>query len=133
MNKRTLVAALLWTAAAAFAQGAQPTGQGASFICGGVGEPEAQAMKARAPGHDLMLTFAETKGAYLADVGVKISDRRGHVVLSATCDGPIMLVDLPSSGTWHVAAEVNGVARQATISTTRGHTARTTMLWPASE
>lgn len=133
MNQRRLLIALLLTASAALVQGAQPPAQAASFICGGIGQPEAQALKAQAPGHDLMLTFAQTGGAYLADVAFRITDQHGRIALSGTCDGPIMLVDLPVPGRWKVSADVNGVTRQTTVATTRGHTARITMLWPASD
>lgn len=108
-------------------------GAAASYICGGIGQPEADALKAQAAGHDLMLTFATATGAYLADVQVSIADARGHVVLEGMCDGPIMLVDLPAGGTWHVSAQVNGLSRQQTVKTSRGHAARATMVWPADQ
>lgn len=129
MNKRMLAAALLLAGSAPLVPAAQPAG----FICGGVGQPEAQAMKARAAGHDLILTFAEAGGAYLADVAFRISDGQGRIVLAGTCEGPIMLADLPAPGTWHVAADVNGIGRQATVATRRGRTARLTLLWPAGD
>lgn len=136
MKKIALLFALAQAGALALAQGAAgtvaetagaPAGQ---FICGGIGEPEAQALKAQARNHDLMLTFAEASGAYLADVDVRIADRHGRIVLSGTCDGPIMLVDLPGSGTWRVTASVNGVTRESTLSTVRGRAARLTLVWP---
>ncbi|HKB52720.1 MAG TPA: carboxypeptidase regulatory-like domain-containing protein [Ramlibacter sp.] len=100
------------------------------FVCGGISQPDAESMKAQARNHDLMLTFAESTGAYLADVDVQIADSRGHVVLSGTCEGPIMLVDLPRAGTWRVTASVNGQTRTQTVSTARGRTARATLVWP---
>lgn len=103
----------------------------ASFVCGGVGEADQQAMKAQAPQHDLMLTFAESTGAYLADVAVQIRNPRGAVVLDATCPGPIMLVDLPRSGRWHITAQVNGERRDKNVVTGAGHSARATLVWPA--
>lgn len=138
MREFILLLALAQAGAVALAQGATaastpPAVRGAagSFVCGGIGQPESEAMKAQARDHDLMLTFAEASGAYLADVNVQISDRRGHVVLSGTCDGPIMLVDLPSAGSWRVTAQVNGLTRRQTIATKRGVTARATFVWPS--
>lgn len=136
MKRIALLLALAQAAATALAQApaaAQPApGPGAAtYECGGVSQPDAEAMKARAGGHDLMLTFAESTGAYLADVEVEIRDGRGAVVLSATCDGPIMLVDLPRAGRWRITARSEGQTQRTTITTTRGKTARTTLLWPA--
>jgi hypothetical protein len=140
MKRIALLLALAQAGALAFAQGAAPAaappatrGSAASFICGGIGQPEAEAMKAQARDHDLMLTFVQASGAYLADVDVRITDRQGRTVLSGRCDGPIMLIDLPGSGTWRISAQVNGVTRDKTISTTRGRTARATLVWPAGE
>jgi hypothetical protein len=139
MKQIALPLALAALTALAFAQPASDPvapavrGAAASFICGGIGQPEAEALKAQAAGHDLMLTFATATGAYLADVQVSIADARGHVVLDGVCDGPIMLVDLPAGGTWRVTAQVNGLARQQTVKTSRGHTARATMVWPADQ
>jgi hypothetical protein len=137
MKQVALSLAFTTVATLAFAQSApEPVapavrGAAASYICGGIGQPEAEAIKAQAAGHDLMLTFATATGAYLADVQVSIADARGHVVLDGVCDGPIMLVDLPSAGTWRVSAQVDGLARQLTVKTSRGHAARATMVWPA--
>jgi hypothetical protein len=134
MKRIALLLALAQAGSFAFAQGAAPPavrGSAASFTCGGVGHDDAEAMKAQARDHDLMLTFAQAGGAYLAEVDVRISDRQGRTVLSGRCDGPIMLVDLPGSGTWRISAQANGVARDKTISTTRGRSARVTLVWPA--
>jgi hypothetical protein len=103
----------------------------ASFVCGGVGSADQQEMKAAAAQHDLMLTFAVSNGAYLADVDVEVSNGRGAVALATKCDGPIMLIDLPSSGTWRVTARANGQVRRKTITTVRGRHAQASFIWPA--
>lgn len=59
----------------------------AAYICGGVGNAEQEAIKSQAAEHDLMLTFAVSGGAYLADADVEIRDGRGAVVLAARCGG----------------------------------------------
>jgi hypothetical protein len=138
MYKALLLLALGQACSLALAQSADPPANleprksgTASFICGGVGLGEQQAIKAEAGKYDLMLTFAVTHGAYLADVDVEIKDAKGGVVLSAICDGPIMLVDLPGAGTWRVTAQANGQSRQTTISTGKGRLAQATLIWPA--
>jgi hypothetical protein len=138
MKKAAVLLALCQACTLSLAQSTQPPSRGeardvggASFVCGGVAQDEQQAMKAQASQHDLMLTFAVSTGAYLADVDVEIRDSRGGVVLSAKCDGPIMLVDLPASGSYRVTAQANGQTRQKTISTTRGRLAQAAFVWPA--
>jgi hypothetical protein len=128
---------LVAASAAAFASAQTSTARpipnsGANYICGGIGLDDQEAIKAQAPGHSLMLTFAANTGAFLADVDVQISDAKGNVVLSATCSGPIMLVDLPRKASWHVRAQSNGVTREKTITAGGGGTARVTLLWPAA-
>jgi len=131
MNTKAMVAALVVGLTAVVAPAAPTAGEAASFVCGGISQPEAESMKAQARDHDLMLTFAQSSGAYLADVDVQISGPKGAVVVSGRCDGPIMLVDLPGSGTWRVTARVNGVERSKTVATRHGRTARATLVWPA--
>jgi hypothetical protein len=138
MNKAILLLALSQVCTLALAQSTDPpvslqpqTAGGISYVCGGVGQGEQQAIKAQAGKYDLMLTFAVTHGAYLADVDVEIKDAKGGVVLSAKCDGPIMLVDLPGAGTWRVTAQANGQSRQRTISTGKGRLTQATLIWPA--
>jgi len=132
-------AMLLLVAASAAAFASAQTGtshpapaSGANYICGGVGLDDQEAIKAQAPGHSLMLTFAANTGAFLADVDVQISDAKGNVVVSGTCSGPIMLVDLPRKASWHVRAQSNGVTREKTLTAGGGGTARVTLLWPAA-
>lgn len=101
-------------------------------VCGGIGVGEQQRMKAEAASHDLMLTFATTSGAYLADVGVQIRDNRGKALVDVNCDGPIMLVDLPGPGTYRVTARSGGVARERSVSVARGRRpASATFVWPS--
>ena len=140
MNKATLMFALSQACTLALAQSAdapvnlEPHKAGAtSYVCGGVSLDEQQAIKAQAGKYDLMLTFAVSNGAYLADVDVEIRNAKGGVVLSAKCEGPIMLVDLPGSGIWRVTAQVNGQTRQKTISAGSGRVKQATFIWPAAE
>lgn len=136
MKKNAAISLLLAPVCAlALAQGVAPPeahrGGAATFVCGGVGSGEQEAIKAQAASHDLMLTFAVSTGAYLADVDVQIRDAKGAVVLSATCGGPIMLVDLPARGVWRVTARANGQVREKTVTAGGGTRAQATLTWPA--
>ena len=101
---------------------------GVRYLCGGVGEREQAAMQ-RHSEYDLKLTFAARTGQYLADVDVDILQGRRNV-LSANCDGPIMLVDLPHPGEYQIRASADGIerSRQVTVPS-KGHRA-VIMHWP---
>jgi hypothetical protein len=137
MKAYALAIALAQACTFALAQGmpASPAGSRdasqANFVCGGIGVAEQQSMKSAANQHDLMLTFAVSNGAYLADVDVQIKGADGALVLSAKCSGPIMLVDLPAQGSWSVTATSNGETRHKTVTAGAGRHAQATFTWPA--
>ena len=141
MTMKTLItgAALALLAAGASAQSsssgtATSSGTGgahaAAFRCGGVGNEDQQRMKSEASQHPLMLTFATTGGAYVADVDVEIR-HAGQVVLQGHCGGPIMLVDLAPAGSYEVTATSQGRAQKKSV-TVGGKPTSTTFTWPAS-
>ena len=96
------------------------TVNGITYVCGGVGSDEAERMKRAAREYDLMLTFATKTGSYVSDVNVDIADTRGHSLLNTTCDGPIMLVDLPKGGRYHIRGESEGHAASGDALLRRG-------------
>jgi hypothetical protein len=110
---------------------APKTENGVTYLCGGIGSSEAAQMKRDAANYNLMLTFAENTGAYLADVDVSIADTRGNELLRTTCDAPIMLVNFPKAGSYRVRAEVDGhpVSRLVRVSS-RGRHSSVAMVWP---
>lgn len=114
----------------------KPVVQGdVTYLCGGIGTDEAAHMKQEAKGYDLMLTFAARNGAYLADVNVDIADAKGNSVLQATCDAPIMLVDLPKSGNYRVSADAAGYTLRQTVKVSaakknRPSVASAALVWP---
>lgn len=110
------------------------TENGITYMCGGVGKDEASYMKdAAAKDYDLMMTFAENSGAYVANVNVSIKDARGRTVLNTKCDAPILLVDLPSGGNYRIHADAAGRAfdRTASVKNTKGHAQQVRFVWPA--
>jgi hypothetical protein len=139
--KNLLMAALLCQAAAgALAQASLhdpvPTAGGAAqagasaFRCGGVGVDEQERFKAEAARHDALLTFATSNGAYVADVDVEVR-QGGKTVLQGHCSGPLMLLDLPSRGTYEIHARAAGREQQRTL-TLGDKPASLTFTWPPS-
>jgi len=109
---------------------------GVSYLCGGIGQEEAEQIKQRARDYGLMLTFAARNGSYLANVHVEIDDAKGIPLLNTTCDAPMMLVDLPQAGNYRVRAEAGGytVTRMITKSVhaiSSGQVRTIVMAWPA--
>jgi hypothetical protein len=109
---------------------------GITYVTGGFGQEESCAMKAAAGNYDLMLTFAERDGSYVADVNVQIIDSSGRTALQ-TVSGPLLLVNLPA-GKYRIAADYNGATRWRTVSVGGSHHDRfgshhdrLTLTWPS--
>jgi hypothetical protein len=88
---------------------AQPKEQnGVTYINGGVGTDEQNAMKALKADYNLRLTFATKQtGAYRSDVQLDIADAKGASVLSVANTGPMFFAKLPP-GTYRISAAAEG-------------------------
>ncbi len=107
------------------------TKDGITYLCGGVGEDESAYMKQAAKrDYDLIMTFAERSGNYLANVNVTIRDNRGNTVLETRCDAPMLLVDLPA-GSYRLHAEADGraIERNARVVNAKGRAQQATFVW----
>jgi len=94
-----------------------------TYVAGGVGQGEAQAMKQAAVRYPLDLLFtAGKRGEYLADVHVAVKNQAGHTVLDVVADGPMLFAQLPA-GRYHVKAEYEGhsMRRDIRVTTQGGH------------
>jgi len=80
---------------------------GVSFVSGGVGDEERQALQAMSKRFDLKLTMALTDGTFISDVGVRILDAHGKAVLDTTSNGPLLYAQL-APGTYTVKCVLNG-------------------------
>jgi hypothetical protein len=100
--------------AASFA--AQPKEQnGVSYINGGVGTDEQNAMRALRADYNLQLTFATKQtGAYRSDVQLDILDAKGASVLSVANTGPMFFAKLPP-GTYRLSAAAEGKTFKRTV------------------
>jgi hypothetical protein len=128
--KHLLIALACSAAVGAFAQSTPAPAAAAAFRCGGVGNEDQQRIKGEAAQHDMLLTFATSNGAYLADIDFEIS-KGGQPVLRGRCDGPLMLVDVGGSGSYEVRASSNGREQRKTV-TLGKKPATAVFTWPAS-
>lgn len=105
------------------------TTNGVSYISGGVGTDERDAMRQRAGDYNLQLAFAARSGAYLAGVKVDIRNAAGRSVLNAEADGPWLFVRL-EPGSYRISAEVKGEVMSRAVKVPKQGHATATMLWP---
>ena len=100
---------------------AQKAGE-VTYIMGGIGQTEADAIKHAAKYYPLELEFllkAKPKAEYLSNVQVRIKDAHDKMVLNVNADGPYLLAKIPA-GKYTISAERNGKVehRQIEISAT---------------
>ena len=101
---------LLATPLAASAQQSNPpqTVAAVTYLNGGIGKPEADAIRRMAQEFPLRLTFSVgTADEFTADVPVLISDTRGNPVFQLPNAGPLLYVMLPA-GSYTVSANAHG-------------------------
>ena len=91
------------------------TENGITYLSGGIGEGQQQAMRDLHRDYNLRLVFAvKNSGAYLADIKVKIQDARGKQVLETVSPGPLFYVKLPQ-GKYRVMAKYHEKALTQSI------------------
>lgn len=132
-----LSGALLLNASAAGAESvtAPPaqTQNGIEYVTGGIGAPEAEAMKALAPQYPLALTFAkrsEGHEVFLAAVAVVIRDAAGATVLEVNADGPYLFARL-APGTYTVSATYHGKEMSKRVSVSETGSTAIALVWAA--
>ncbi|HSN21811.1 MAG TPA: hypothetical protein VLS49_14115 [Usitatibacter sp.] len=83
-----------------------------SWVCGGVGAEERQALDVLRPKSRLEVLFVTAKrGGYLSDVDLTVS-RNGERVLQVASEGPVCLLDAPP-GNYRIEGTRDGVTRTA--------------------
>ena len=110
-----VVVAVALTSTAALAAPAQHQQNGITYINGGVGQEEQDAMKSQRADYNLLLTFAtQQSGAYRSDVQLDIMDAKGTDLVSAAKTGPMFFAKLPP-GTYRISAAAEGKTFKRTV------------------
>ena len=81
-----------------------------TYLSGGIGLTEANAIKHVAKNYPLELEFvakAKPRDEYLADVKVQIKDAHNKTMLNTTSDGPFLLAKMPV-GKYTISADHDG-------------------------
>ena len=80
----------------------------ASYVSGGIGKTEADAMRQARSEFPLMLMMSQSNGGnFVADVDLRIVSASGQAVLHSANAGPIVLVQVPD-GRYQIAARFEG-------------------------
>lgn len=109
----------------------QQTSNGVSYVTGGVGAEERQAMQELSPQYNLKLMFADkVTGEYRSGLSVEVRDMRGNVRLQADDTGPMLYAQLPP-GRYRVTANVDGQQQQRTVTVGRQGSRSTAFYWDA--
>ena len=105
----------------------------ATFINGGIGEDETDAMRQLAREYPLRIVFAQgNRNLFTANVPVEITDARGNRVLALPDAGPLLYVMVPD-GRYTVTAEVDGVVRSQQVTVSRGQGREVVFHWRDDE
>jgi hypothetical protein len=88
-------------------------------MSGGVGLEERAQFAQHEREANLKLVFTEPQGSYLSDIGVKVFDRNGQMVLDTTTNGPWLLAKLPA-GSYRVVAMDQGAKQEVRVSVGQG-------------
>jgi hypothetical protein len=104
-----------------------------TWISGGIGKAQVDAMRGVAPRYNVRLVMAQARkprAAFLALVPVKIRDAKGRVVLDVRTDGPFLFLKLPP-GRYAVTAVFAGHAISKSLRVKRGASVEATLIWPS--
>ena len=111
-----------------------PQAQGeVTFVSGGVGVGERQAMKDIKSNYNLSLLFSlNGSGDYLSDVKVRIKDANGNICLDTVADGPMLFAEL-KPGHYSFTADRNGNVITKQINIVGAKHTSLSLTWPQQD
>jgi len=102
--------------------------QSTPYVTGGIGSPEADAMRQAASDYSLAMTFAAQTGQFVADVDVAVKNRDGQLVLQANDAGPMLLTNLPA-GRYQIEASYQGQTQTRNVTVADAGTTKVVLQW----
>ena len=103
----------------------------ATYVSGGVGKLEADAIRDMASRYPVTMTFAKhNQGAneFVAGVKLRVTDQSGKQVIDLDDGGPMLLLKVPD-GKYTVRAEYEGHVKTRSVDVTAGHHEKLGFLW----
>lgn len=109
----------------------QPKTQGeVSFVSGGVGGDERDAMRNMRQDYNLNLLFSEAgSGSYLSDVKISIHDANGNSLLDTLANGPLFYAKL-KPGRYILSVDHNGHTINKTTNVGQQQRTALSFIWP---
>ena len=105
--------------------------QSISYITGGVGEGETQAILAEAKQWSLLLEMSQIengRGVWISGAMINILNDKNQTIFNAQADGPYMLVNL-EAGSYVIQASFNGVQQTKTVTIKAGAPQKIPLFW----
>ena len=105
--------------------------QGISYVSGGVGEDESQAILAEAKQWPLLLELSQLengRGIWIFGAKIKILNTKNQVVFDAQADGPYILINLPI-GQYRIEATYQGVVQSKAINILASASQKLAIFW----
>ena len=103
-----------------------------TYVSGGVGIDERDAMREQMGDYNLRLKFAAVGGAYLAKVMVRIEEANGHRLLNAESEGPWFFVKMPK-GKYKLIVENGGVSQAREVDLSKKVVADVVFRWKVAQ
>ncbi|MGZ8211849.1 MAG: hypothetical protein ACXWUH_15185 [Burkholderiales bacterium] len=100
-------------------------------VSGGVSLNARDNMRAQTPPHNVKMVFSLNTGNYVSDVGVKVTDKAGKVVIDDVSNGPWLYAQLPQ-GSYTATATYAGRSVTQRFSVGKSGTKTAHFRWPAS-
>lgn len=108
------------------------TYHGISYLSGGIGLEEREALRTMAKEDNLKLSFALRNRDYLGGAKILIKDHKGRKVLEAVSDGPLFFAKLPAGNYSIMATAVGKTLKQEARLSPKGQT-RLYFIWRESD
>jgi hypothetical protein len=109
----------------------KPQTQGeVTFVSGGIGGDERNAMQTIRADYNLSLLFSvQGTGEYLSNVKVNITDSSGNTLLETVSDGPMLLASL-KPGRYTVTADLDGQVAHKKATIVGNKRTSLSFIWP---
>ena len=105
---------------------------GVSYVSGGVGSDETNAIKAMGDRFNLHVSMTTTGGAYMDGGSVTIVDAQGHAVLSTEAAGPLFYAQL-KPGSYTIKVSGNGKQMQQMVKISASGSQMLNFTWRTAE
>jgi hypothetical protein len=105
--------------------------QGISYITGGVGEGESQAILSEAKQWPLLLEMSQIengRGVWIFGAMINILNDKSQTIFNAQADGPYMLVNL-EAGAYTIQASFNGVQQTRSVAIKANSPQKINLFW----